>query len=142
MSDHLEEDDTDAVLGHRDVERQMQGVALLFATGALYRAPAGHTGFRGRSVHCLANAGSSLPAVRQDAVQRNGSLPLVNINGLAEQQARDLPAEQHQMVLVADRPVLTQETGKISIEPVVGIHEGLFWGCNPKLSWFPVHLMA
>lgn len=67
---------------------------------------------------------ATLTAGRQAAVQRNGSLPLVKTNGLAEQQASDHPAEQHQVTLVTDRAVLTQEAGELSMDPGVGIHNG------------------
>ena len=79
---------------------------------------------------------------RQAASQRNGPLPLVKTDGLAEQQTGDHPAEQHQMALVADKAVLTQKAGELTMEPGVGIHEGLDWCENPNLSWFPAHLMS
>lgn len=84
----------------------------------------------------------SLPAGWQAAVQRNGSLPLVKTDGLAEQQPGDHPAQQHQVTFVADGAVLTQEAGEFSMEPGVGIHEGLAWCDNPNLSWLPAHPMA
>jgi len=87
-------------------------------------------------------AAATLSAGRQAAVQRNGSLPLVKTDGLAVQPASDHPAEQHQMALVADRAVLTQEAGELSMEPGVGIHEGLVWCRNPNLSWLPAHPMG
>jgi len=52
---------------------------------------------------------ASLPAGRQAASQRNGSLLLVKTDGLAEQQTGDHPAQEHQMAFVADRAMLTQE---------------------------------
>ncbi len=85
---------------------------------------------------------ASLPAGRQGAVQRNGSLPLVKTDGLAEQQTGDHPDQQHQVTLVADRAVLTQEAGELSMEPGTGIHEGLVWCENPNLSWLPAHPMT
>ena len=87
-------------------------------------------------------AAAALPAGRQAAVQRDGSLPLVKTDGLAEQQAGDHPAQQHQMAFVADRAVLMQEAGELSMEPGVGIHEGLVWCENPNLSWIRAHPMA
>ncbi len=87
-------------------------------------------------------AAAPLPAGRQATVQRDESLPLVKADGLAEEQAGDHPAQQHQVALVADRAVLTQKTGELTMEPGVGIHEGLDWCENPKLSWFPAHPMS
>jgi hypothetical protein len=46
------------------------------------------------------------------------------------------------MAFVADRAVLTQEAGELSMEPGMGIHEGLVWCENPKLSWLPAHPMT
>ena len=46
------------------------------------------------------------------------------------------------MALVADKAVLTQKAGELTMEPGVGIHEGLDWCENPNLSWFPTHLMS
>ena len=66
----------------------------------------------------------------------------VKTDGLAEQEASDHPAEQHEMALVADRAVLTQEASELNMEPGGGIHEGLVWCENPKLSWLPAHPMA
>ena len=82
---------------------------------------------------------AALPASWQAAVQRNGSLPLVKTDGLAEQKARDHPAEQRQVAFVANRAMLTQEASELSMEPGVGIHEGLVWCENPKLSRLPAH---
>ena len=46
------------------------------------------------------------------------------------------------MTLVAGRAVLTEESDQLSMEPGVGIHEGLVWCENPKLSRLPAHPMA
>jgi hypothetical protein len=46
------------------------------------------------------------------------------------------------VTLVADRAVLTQEAGELSMEPGTGIHEGLVWCENPNLSWLPAHPMT
>ena len=37
------------------------------------------------------------------------------------------------MTLVADRAVLTQKAGELTVEPGVGIHEGLVWCDDPNL---------
>ena len=87
-------------------------------------------------------AAAPLPAGRQATVQRDRTLPLVKTDGLTEQQTGDHPAEQHQVTFVADRAVLTEEAGELTMEPGVGIHEGLDWCENPNLSWFPAHLMS
>ena len=43
------------------------------------------------------------------------------------------------MTLIGDWAVLTEESDQLSMEPGVGIHEGLVWCENPKLSWLPAH---
>jgi hypothetical protein len=45
------------------------------------------------------------------------------------------------VTFVADRTVLTEEAGELSMESGAGIHEGLDWCENPKLSWLPAHPM-
>jgi hypothetical protein len=37
--------------------------------------------------------------------------------------------------------VLTEEGGQLTMEPGTGVHEGLVWSRNPKLSWLPAHPM-
>jgi len=74
-------------------------------------------------------------------VLRDGSLPLVKTDGLAQQQHGDHPAQQHQTTLIADRAMLTEDAGELSMEPGVGIHEGLVWRENPELSGLPAHPM-
>ncbi len=46
------------------------------------------------------------------------------------------------VTFVADRAVLTEEACELSMEPGAGIHEGLVWCENPKLSWLPAHPMT
>jgi hypothetical protein len=87
-------------------------------------------------------AAAPLPAGRQAMVQQNRSLPLVKKDGQAEQLAGHHPTEQHQMAFVADRGVLTQKAGELSMEPGVGINERLVKCRNPNLSWLPAHQMA
>ena len=41
------------------------------------------------------------------------------------------------MALVANKTVLTQEAGELTVEPGWGIHEGLDWCWNPNLSRLP-----
>jgi hypothetical protein len=43
------------------------------------------------------------------------------------------------MALVANRAVLTQEAGELTVEPGSGIHERLVWCKNPNLSRLPAH---
>jgi hypothetical protein len=87
-------------------------------------------------------AAASLPAGRQAASQQNGSLPLVKTDGLAQQQPSHHPAQKDKVTFVADRAVLTQKAGELSMEPGVGIHEGLVWCRNPNFSWLPAHPMT
>ena len=46
----------------------------------------------------------------------------------------DHPAQQYQVTLVADKAVLTQEAGELSMEPGVGNHWALVWCDNPNVS--------
>jgi hypothetical protein len=46
------------------------------------------------------------------------------------------------VALVADRAVLTEKVVQLTMEPGVGIHEGLDWCENPKLSRLPAHPIA
>jgi hypothetical protein len=46
------------------------------------------------------------------------------------------------MTLIANRAVLTEKAGQLTVEPGVGIHEGLVWCRNPKLSRLPAHPMC
>lgn len=71
-----------------------------------------------------------LPA-RQAAVQRDGLITLVKTVALAEQRTGDHPAQHNHVALVLDRSVLVQKAGEHSMEPDVGIHEGLVWCENP-----------
>jgi hypothetical protein len=75
-------------------------------------------------------------------VQRQSPLPVAETDGLAEQQASHHPAQQRQMPLVGSRAVLTEKARQHSMEPGVGIHEGLVWSENPKLSRLPAHPMT
>jgi hypothetical protein len=45
------------------------------------------------------------------------------------------------MTLVTGRAVLTDKGDQFSMQPGVGIHEGLVWCRNPKLSRLPAHPM-
>jgi len=46
------------------------------------------------------------------------------------------------VAMVSEAAVLTQEGNQLSMEPGVGIHEGLVWCENPKLSRLPAHPMT
>ena len=71
--------------------------------------------------------------------ERQDGLPAVETDGLAEQQPGDHPAQQHQVALVGEPAVLTQQAEKLSMEPDLGIHGGLVWFRSPKLPWLPAH---
>jgi hypothetical protein len=71
--------------------------------------------------------------------QRQTGLPVVKTDGLAQQQPGHHPAQEHQMALIANRAVLTQEAGELTVEPGTGIDEGLAWCRNPNLSRLPAH---
>ena len=72
---------------------------------------------------------------------RELGLPVVETDGLAEQQPRDYPVQQRQMTLVADRAVLTEKAAQLIMQLGGGIHQGLDWCENPKLSRLPAHPM-
>ena len=46
------------------------------------------------------------------------------------------------VTIVGDGAVLTENSDQLSMEPGVGIHEGLVWCDNPKLSSLPAHPMT
>ena len=46
------------------------------------------------------------------------------------------------MTLVANRAVLTEKGDQLTMELGTGIHEGLAWCRNPKLSRLPAHPMT
>ena len=48
----------------------------------------------------------------------------------------------YQVEFVAYRAVFTQEDGEISMDPCLGIHEGVVGSENPNLTWLPTHPMA
>jgi hypothetical protein len=76
-------------------------------------------------------------------VQRQGLLASGRrADGPAEQQPGHHPARQRQVTLVADGSVLTQETGQISLESGGGVHEGLVWCDDPRLSRLPAQPMT
>ena len=80
-----------------------------------------------------------LPARGKAMGQRQTGLPAIEADGFAQQQPGDHPGKEHQMALVADRAVLTQEAGELTVEPGWGIHEVLVWCRNPNLSRLPAH---
>ena len=82
---------------------------------------------------------AALPARGQAMGERQTRLPAVETDGFAQQQPGHHPAQQHQKTLVADGAVLKQEACELTVEPGLGIHEGLDWCRNPNLSWLPAH---
>ena len=83
-----------------------------------------------------------LPAGGQAMAQRQHGLPAVETDCLAEQEPGHHLCQQHQMTLVAERAVLTQEADQLSMEPGVGNHWVLVWSDNPNVSWLPAHPMT
>ena len=43
------------------------------------------------------------------------------------------------MMLISYWAVLTEKDDQLTMEPGTGIHEGLAWCRNHKLSWLPAH---
>ncbi|MFM7675133.1 MAG: rhamnan synthesis F family protein [Synechococcus sp.] len=85
---------------------------------------------------------AALPAAGQAMDNRELGLPVAETDGLAEQQPREHPAQQLQIALVADGAVLTEKFIQPTMEPGVGIHEGLDRCDNPKLSRLPARPMS
>jgi hypothetical protein len=84
-----------------------------------------------------------LPAGSQAMPQRQPGFPVVGIDGLTQQQARDHPAHHAQVeALVAGRAVLTEKGDQLSMEPGTGCHWVLDWSDSPALSWLPAHPMS
>jgi hypothetical protein len=83
-----------------------------------------------------------LPAGSQAVAHRQHGVPAVETDGLAEQQPGDHPAQQHQVSLVGELAVLTQEADQLTMEPGLGIHGGLVWFRSPTLPWLPTHPIA
>ena len=82
----------------------------------------------------------ALPARGQTTGHGQLGFPAIETDGLAQQQPSHHPGKQHQMTMVADpRAVLTQKAGELTVEPGMGIHEGLVWCDDPNLSWLPAH---
>ena len=71
--------------------------------------------------------------------QRQTGPPAIDTDRFAQQQSGHHPGEEHQMARNADRAVLTQDAGELTVEPGSGIHERLDWCENPNLSWLPAH---
>ena len=49
----------------------------------------------------------------------------------------DHPAQQHQVALVGDGAVVTQQAEQIPMEPGMDRHETLVWSDNPRLLRLP-----
>lgn len=71
--------------------------------------------------------------------QRQHAVPSIETDGLTQQQPGDHLAQQHQVALVDELDVLTQEADQLTMEPGLGIHGGLVWFRSPTLPWLPAH---
>ena len=80
-----------------------------------------------------------LPAGSQAMGQRQTRLPAIETDRLAQQQPSHHPGEKHQMTLIADGAVLTQEADQLSMQLGTGCHGDLVWSDSPTLSWLPAH---
>jgi hypothetical protein len=74
--------------------------------------------------------------------QRWHALPAIETDGLAQQQPGHDLAQHRQVTLVRVRAVLTEKGDQLSMEPGMGIQEGLDWCENPKLSRLPAYLIT
>ena len=142
MADHGECHHATAVPQDRGIERQMQGLAWLLPV--LDRPEHQRAVERCRIDPLVGEPtpAAALPPGGQAMDHRELGLPVVETDGLAQQQPGDHPARQRQMALVADGAVLTEKAGQLSMEPGMGIHEGLVWCENPKLSRLSAHPMG
>ena len=82
---------------------------------------------------------AALPAGGQAMGQRQTRLPTDETDRLVQQQHGHHPGEEHQMALVTDRAVLTQEADQLSMQLGTGCHGDLVWFRSLTLSWLPAH---
>jgi len=71
--------------------------------------------------------------------QGQHGVPADETDGLTQQQPGHHPTQEHQVALIGEPDVLTQDGDQLTMEPGLGIHEGLDWSDNPKLPWLPDH---
>jgi hypothetical protein len=70
------------------------------------------------------------------------SVPMVEKNGLAQQEPAHHSGQGIQVAIVSEAAVLTEEGEQLSMAPGAGIHTGLVWCENPKLSQLPALVMT
>lgn len=83
-----------------------------------------------------------LPAGGKATSQRLRSLPMVETDCLAQQEPAHHSGQEIQVAMVSEAAVLTEEGEQISMAPGAGIHTGLVWCENPKLSQLPAQVMT
>lgn len=67
---------------------------------------------------------------------------MVEKNGLAQQKTTHHSCQGIQVAIVSEAAVLTEEGEQLSMAPGAGIHTGLAWCENPKLSQLPAQVMT
>jgi hypothetical protein len=125
------------------IEGQMQAVAWLLS---VLDRPENQRVVE--SFHVNAAVGESalialLPAGGQSMGCGEPGLAVVETDGLAQQQPSHHPGQEHQMPLITDRAVLTEEADQLSMQLGAGCHGGnLVWFRSPTLPWLPAHPMT
>jgi hypothetical protein len=74
--------------------------------------------------------------------QRQQGLPALEADRLTWQQPGHHLCQQHQMTLVPERAVLTQEADQLSMKLGEVNDRVLIWPDNPNDSWLPSHRMT
>jgi hypothetical protein len=86
---------------------------------------------------------AALPAGWQATGHGQPGFPTIEIERLSKQQQHGHhPGKEHQMTLVTDGAVLTQEADQPSMQLGMGCHEVLVCSDTPTLPWLPAHPMA
>jgi hypothetical protein len=142
VGDDGQDHDAVTVPQHRGIKGQMQGLAWFFPV--LDRPQ--HQGAIERLNVDAAVAQPALtaplPAGGQAMTEGQHGVPAVETDGLTQQQPGDHPAQQHQVAMVGEPDVLTQEGDQLTMQSGLGIHGGLDWFRSPKLPWLPAHPMS
>jgi hypothetical protein len=139
VSHYGENHDAETVPKHRGVEGQMQGVAWVLP---VLDRPENEWAIEHLHIDAAVSEPAltaPLPAGSQAVPQRQTRLPAIEIDGLAQQEPGHHPGQEHQMTVVNNRAVLTEEGDQLSMEPGTGCHGDLVWFRSPTLSWLHAH---
>jgi len=139
VSHHREHHNAEAVPQHRGVEGQMQAVVWLLP---LLERPEHKRAIQHLNVDATVDQPAltaALPAGRQTTGRGQPGIAAIETNGLARRQPNHHPSKQHQMTLITDGAVLTQEADQLSMDTGRRCHRDLHWFRSPTLSWLPAH---